>query len=142
MSKINKKLVGVVLVAGSLLGMSSTLAAEVTFPANTKNGSFNCTVTSDLSSDAEVAVDTHSLDAQGFCMGGKYVVSKGHMRIPGKDAKDFFNTYYFKIKKSAGTQASVTVNLTKGSGNISCERENRGKQPYAEGSGYCAVPPK
>jgi hypothetical protein len=117
----------------SLLTTSAFAATvEVEFPLAQKNGSFNCTASD---SSAIVQIDTHGLEAQGFCAGSKYVTRDGH--ISGLSAKDL-NDYYFTIDKPQEKTASVSVTVS--SGDIKCATGRGSKtKAFGEGTKFCMI---
>lgn len=123
MKKLLKSLiVGTVLV--SSLVATETMAATVNFiPLMQGRQYFECT-----SSDpgASITLDTHNVDAQGFCPG------KGHLTTDGKTV----NTNYFTVAK-AGGRPSMTI-----SGPVTCKLMS-GPDPdrteYGAGQPFCSM---
>jgi hypothetical protein len=134
---MKKLLVMSLLAASFMLGNAYagnyTNPSVVDFPAGQTNGSFHCKV-KDTTSGETVKIDTSAVDAQGFCAGGTYVTSPGH--INGLPVTTL-TTYFFQINKALLRDGSVKVTLN-GAGGLDCKSgDGNGRTMYAPGGGYC-----
>lgn len=128
------------MVGTAYAGASST----VNFPIAQANGSFSCTA-SDTGKNGTANIDTSNINAQGFCAGGKYVTSPGHIvgfPVSSTDGSPALNNVYFYVNNpNIARSGSVTVTLN-GKGSITCiSGYGSGRTQYAPGGGYCLAAP-
>lgn len=134
--KINKiiktgAMIGILSVG--LIASSAYAAAEqdVFFGAK---GHFYCVA----EGTGSVTIDTHQLDAQGFCAGMPNVTSPGHLKITAAQ----LNQYNFGVNSNHG-RGYIEVSSDDSVTSMSCTNgivDTRAD--YAPGADYCALPPK
>jgi hypothetical protein len=117
----------------AVFNCSSAFAAiSLDYPMGQKKGSFNCTASD---ATALVNIDTHGVDAQGFCQSSPYVSRDGH--IAGLPVSQL-NQYYFQIEKPASRTGSVSINVSHG--DITCSLGHGTKsKAFAEGARFCLM---
>lgn len=107
-------------------------SAQVGFIAGQTNGSFHCK-TKDTIGGETVNIDTHLVNAEGFCS-GQYVTSKGH--IAGLPVTTL-DTSFFQIQKQIYQGGYVTVTLN-GVGSIECKSgDGNDRTLFGANGGYC-----
>ncbi|MCD6046533.1 MAG: hypothetical protein K0S08_180 [Gammaproteobacteria bacterium] len=129
-----KKFISAISLAISLIvANTAATAAEstVNFPAGQKAGTFSCT----FDGSGKVRIDTHNVDAKGFCPGDPGVTRAGHL----EGQSDDLGKYYFEIQKELQQSGSVTVSSVDTSvTRINCSAGHSGKPVYPYGDKYCA----
>jgi hypothetical protein len=141
-----KILLGTSILASSLIVGTAYAGASssVNYPAVQTNGSFSCTVNG-AGKNGTVNIDTSNINAQGFCAGGKYVTSPGHIAgfpVSSNNGSPAVNNVYFSVNNSTPWRSgSVTVTVN-GKGSITCVNGNgSGRSQYMPGGGYCLAAP-
>ena len=132
-NKMIKSGVVIGILSAGLIASSVYAAAEQDVYFGAK-GHFYCVATG----SGNVTIDTHQLDAQGFCAGMPNVTSAGHIKITAAQ----LNQYNFGINSNHGL-GHVSVNSDDGVTSMSCTNGSiSSREDYASGADYCALPPK